>query len=69
MIVMKFGGTSVEDAKAINRAADIVKGRRADRPVVVVSAMARITDQLLSMAHAAGDGDRKTALKLARALS
>jgi len=68
MIVMKFGGTSVEDAKAINRAADIVKGRRADRPVVVVSAMARITDQLLSMAGAAGDGDRKTALKLARAL-
>ena len=68
MIVMKFGGTSVEDAKAINRAADIVKGRRADRPVVVVSAMARITDQLLSMARAAGDGDRKTALKLARAL-
>ena len=68
MIVMKFGGTSVEDANAINRAADIVKGRRADRPVVVVSAMARITDQLLSMARAAGDGDRKTALKLTRAL-
>src|SRR6185369_16883499 len=57
-----------EDAKAINRAADIVKGRRADRPVVVVSAMARITDQLLSMARAAGAGDRKTALKLSRAL-
>jgi aspartate kinase len=35
---------------------------------VVVSAMARITDQLLSMARAAGAGDRKTALKLSRAL-
>jgi aspartate kinase len=68
MIVMKFGGTSVEDANAINRAAAIVKGRQADRPVVVVSAMARITDQLLSMARAAGAGDRKTALKLSRAL-
>ena len=68
MIVMKFGGTSVEDAQAINRAAEIVKGRQGDRPVVVVSAMARITDQLLSMARAAGSGDRKSALKLARGL-
>ena len=68
MIVMKFGGTSVEDAKAIHRAGEIVKGRERDRPVVVVSAMARITDQLLSMARAAGAGDRKTALKLSRAL-
>jgi aspartate kinase len=68
MIVMKFGGTSVEDAKAIDRAAAIVKGRQSQRPVVVVSAMAKITDQLLSMARAAGGGDRKTALKLARAL-
>src|SRR5690242_12472011 len=68
MIVMKFGGTSVEDAKAINRAAQIVKGRLDQRPVVVVSAMARITDQLLETARAAGSGDRKSALKLSRAL-
>jgi hypothetical protein len=27
MIVMKFGGTSVEDAKAIDRVASIVQGR------------------------------------------
>src|SRR5271169_1012957 len=58
MIVMKFGGTSVQDAKAIDRVAHIVQGRLADRPVVVVSAMAK----------AAGGGDRKTALKMARAL-
>jgi aspartate kinase len=68
MIVMKFGGTSVEDAKAIERAAAIVKGRQAQKPVVVVSAMAKVTDQLLAMARAAGAGDRKTALKLCRAL-
>jgi aspartate kinase len=68
MIVMKFGGTSVEDAKAIERAAAIVKGRLAQKPVVVVSAMAKVTDQLLAMARAAGAGDRKTALKLCRAL-
>jgi aspartate kinase len=35
---------------------------------VVVSAMAKVTDQLLAMARAAGAGDRKTALKLCRAL-
>ncbi len=68
MIVMKFGGTSVEDAKAIERAAAVVKARREQRPVVVVSAMAKVTDQLLAMARAAGNGDRKTALKLCRAL-
>jgi aspartokinase len=68
MIVMKFGGTSVQDAKAIERVAHIVQGRLADRPVVVVSAMAKVTDALLSMGKAAGGGDRKTALKMARAL-
>lgn len=68
MIVMKFGGTSVEDAKAISRVAAIVKDRTAQQPVVVVSAMAKVTDGLLAMAKAAGAGDRKTALKLCRAL-
>jgi aspartate kinase len=68
MIVMKFGGTSVEDAKSIDRVAAIVKGRLAQKPVVVVSAMAKVTDTLLTMAKAAGAGERKTALKLCRSL-
>src|SRR6476646_1107421 len=68
MIVMKFGGTSVEDAKAIDRTASIVKGRAARKPVVVVSAMAKVTDTLLKMAQAAGSGDRETALGLSRGL-
>ena len=68
MIVMKFGGTSVEDAKAIDRVASIVEGRLAQKPVVVVSAMAKVTDTLLTMAKAAGSGERKTALKLCRSL-
>ena len=65
---MKFGGTSVGDAKAIGRVVEIVRGRLRQRPVVVVSAMARVTDQLLQMARASGNGDRKTALTLAREL-
>src|SRR5437667_9852468 len=68
MIVMKFGGTAVAAAKAIDRAAEIVRERLAQRPVVVVSAMSKFTDQLLAMGRTAGAGDRKTALKLARAL-
>ncbi|PYX95504.1 MAG: lysine-sensitive aspartokinase 3 [Acidobacteria bacterium] len=68
MIVMKFGGTSVEDAKAIDRAAAIVKGRGPEKPVVVVSAMAKVTDALLEMGRAAGAGDRETALKVSRGL-
>ena len=68
MIVMKFGGTSVQDASAIERAAEIVRARLPEQPIVVVSAMAKVTDQLLSMASAAGNGDRETALKLSRNL-
>ena len=56
MIVMKFGGTSVENAAAIDRAAAIVRDRLPKAPVVVVSAMARVTDQLLAMGRAAGSG-------------
>ncbi|HEX8895851.1 MAG TPA: lysine-sensitive aspartokinase 3, partial [Terriglobales bacterium] len=55
---MKFGGTSVEDSTAIDRIAGIVKARLAERPLVVVSAMSRVTDTLLVMAAAAGKGDR-----------
>jgi aspartate kinase len=66
IVVMKFGGTSVEDAAAIGRTAAIVAGRVATgkSPVVVVSAMAKVTDQLLRAAAAAADGDRTGALAI-----
>jgi len=66
MIVMKFGGTSVQDAQAIDRIASIVRERLPESPVVVVSALAKITDQLMAMAAAAAAGDRDKALELAR---
>src|ERR1700758_3645373 len=72
IVVMKFGGTSVEDAAAILRTASIVEGRVAKglRPVVIVSAMAKVTDQLLACAAAAlaGRGDREAALEIAARL-
>lgn len=55
MIVMKFGGTSVQDATAINRAVEICRGRIESRPVVVLSAMARVTDELLRIARTAAE--------------
>jgi aspartate kinase len=58
MIVMKFGGTSVESANAIERVAGIVKAREARKPVVVVSAMGKTTNKLLAIAQAAIDGRR-----------
>jgi aspartate kinase len=66
LVVMKFGGTSVEDAVAIKRTASIVQDRR-DKgltPIVVVSAMAKVTDQLLAAAAAASQGDRSGALAI-----
>jgi aspartate kinase len=70
LVVMKFGGTSVEDAKAMLRTAEIVRGRRERglKPVVVVSAMAKVTDLLLAAAAAAGRGDKKGALAIAARL-
>jgi aspartate kinase len=68
MIVMKFGGTSVMDAAAIDRTAQIVKGRQSRRPVVVVSAMSKVTDALLAAGKAAGEGQRDEALELAHSL-
>jgi len=70
LVIMKFGGTSVEDAAAIERTAKIVYGRR-ERDldaVVVVSAMARVTDQLLAAAAAAGRADRAGALAISARL-
>ncbi len=59
MIVMKFGGTSVADADALARLAAIVRVRRLDRPLVVVSALAGVSDQLSQ--SCAPDGTRDAA--------
>jgi aspartate kinase len=63
MIVMKFGGTSVESAAAIARVAAIVKAREARRPVVVVSAMGKTTNKLLAIANTAIHGPREEYLR------
>jgi aspartate kinase len=64
MIVMKFGGTSVESQEAINRVAGIVKQFESRRPVVVVSAMGKTTNKLLEIAREAAAGRREEALAI-----
>src|SRR6186997_2728879 len=67
MVVMKFGGTSVADAAAIDRLIAIVRAARQAAiqpesddwrgPIVVVSALGGATDRLLGIAAEAGAGD------------
>jgi aspartate kinase len=57
MIIMKFGGTSVEDARAMKNVMEIVSGERQRRPVVVLSAIAGATNALLRAAEKALEGD------------
>jgi aspartate kinase len=56
MVVMKFGGTSVGAVAQIDSAAGIVESMRSSRPVVILSAMARVTDALLNAGDAAVQG-------------
>lgn len=53
MIVMKFGGTSVANCEAISRTIGIVQSRLDEKPVVVVSALSKVTDLLYKVAEEA----------------
>jgi aspartate kinase len=61
-LAVKFGGTSVGNAEALGRAADIVleQAQGWDRLVVVVSAMSGVTDALTQGALAAQSGDDRS---------
>jgi aspartate kinase len=58
---MKFGGTSVEDAAAMKRVAGIVTGQQCPERVVVLSAAAGVTNQLLKVGTHAAQGQEATA--------
>src|ERR1700733_11192496 len=57
MIVMKFGGTSLESSDAIARLVRTVNSQLAQRPVVVVSALGKTTNKLLEFAEHARRGE------------
>jgi aspartate kinase len=60
--VMKFGGTSVGDVAAFERACGIVSSQVEKQPVVVVSAMTKVTDALLTAFETAKKGDFESAV-------
>ncbi len=60
---MKFGGTSVQDAAAFARVAEIVGGEAANSPVVVTSAMSKVTDALLAAFDTAKRGAVEDAIQ------
>ncbi len=66
---MKFGGTSVADADAMTRVVNIVRRQRESHPevappVVVVSALSKVTDGLIRTAGCAARGDAAGAAAL-----
>jgi aspartate kinase len=67
-VVMKFGGTSVEDAAAIRRLCQLVQRPSSLRPVVVVSALAKVTDQLMNVGWAAAAGNLDPAREILQVL-
>jgi aspartate kinase len=69
MIVMKFGGTSVEDASAIKRLVYDVRTQLDRRPIVVVSAMGKTTNSLLECARLAAGSDIRSSLAKLESIS
>lgn len=57
MIVMKYGGTSVQDDAAILRSIEAISRQKDLRPVIVLSAMAGATNGLLKIGDLAHKGD------------
>ncbi len=64
MIVMKFGGTSVEDAGAMRNVVNLVRRERGRQTVVVLSAISGATNALLKSAHFAVEGKHDEAVRL-----
>jgi bifunctional aspartokinase / homoserine dehydrogenase 1 len=62
--VHKFGGASLADSTAVRQAVEIIRRRRSEPTVIVVSAMAGVTDALLEVARQAGSGDEATVASL-----
>jgi aspartate kinase len=62
--IMKFGGTSVEDANAFRHVGVIVRSEIAAQPVVIVSAIAGFTNTLLQSVAKATAGDPRGAGRL-----
>ena len=63
MIVMKFGGTSVQDAISIRTVCEIIAARADQNPFIVVSACAGVTSSLMEIAQLAANDQKIEALE------
>jgi aspartate kinase len=68
MIVMKFGGTSTQDAIAMAIVAEIVKKRIPQQPIVIISAIAQATNMLEQIGTLASEGKEENARTLLQQL-
>lgn len=64
MIVMKFGGTSTQDAPAIVNVAEIVKTHLSQKPIVVISAIAQATNSLEKIGKCAAEKNDREAREI-----
>jgi len=64
MIVMKFGGTSVEDAKSMRTVIEVIRKERVHTPIVVLSAISGATNILLKSARTAQEDKLEDAILL-----
>lgn len=64
MIVMKFGGTSVANFEAITRTIFIIGSKLDQKPVVVVSALSKVTDLLYRISDAAASKNQELTREL-----
>jgi aspartokinase/homoserine dehydrogenase 1 len=56
LAIYKFGGAALADGRCIHRAAALVAARAGAPTLIVVSALAGVTDALIAVAHAAARG-------------
>ena len=64
MIVLKFGGTSVQNTEMIDSAISIAEKQLDRSPLLVSSAMGKTTDKLVAISEAAVSGDSKLAFSI-----
>jgi len=63
MIVLKFGGTSVQSAQWMDKSLDIALSQIEKKPLIVSSAMATVTNGLVSISELTGKGQYKEAME------
>ena len=69
LVVMKFGGTSVESGQAMRRVAEIVRKSPAETTLVVLSACSGVTNQLLRIGNMAAGGHAEEAVELVQEIA